>query len=387
VAVQELDASYVVVKSATVRAAPDTGSQRLAMLAPDDVIAVTGKVKDRNWLRFSHQGKHAYVFGELVQEIDAREAQAWTSLRQDDLEGLERFVDMYPGSYFSEQANARVAYLGEKRAMANPPKGEAAVKICDRQAQRLFFASLPAGKMPLGMADAPLAMVACQAALNEDPGNARLLHQYGRALVGMQYDDRALKALQAAAAKGHVGAQFDLGVMYEHGYGVKKDAAEALKRYRQAASQNWPEALIYLGMAHMEGHLVQRNEAEGRKFLRRAADTGDEMAKLMLAMSYIAGQGAARNEAEALRLLRPLAESGAQLAQMILGGMYFAGQGVKQDAVEAHKWLMLSVREEQPGKLLRMLTKAIDENDAKMTPEQRADAKRRVEAWKPTAAN
>ena len=51
-----------------------------------------------------------------------------------------------------------------------------------------------------------------------------------------------------AAAQGNAAAQFNLGVMYENGRGVRRDDAEAVKWYRQAAAQGLAQAQFNLGV-------------------------------------------------------------------------------------------------------------------------------------------
>ena len=51
-----------------------------------------------------------------------------------------------------------------------------------------------------------------------------------------------------AAAQGNAAAQFNLGVMYENGQGVRRDDAEAVKWYRQAAAQGLAKAQSNLGV-------------------------------------------------------------------------------------------------------------------------------------------
>ena len=47
----------------------------------------------------------------------------------------------------------------------------------------------------------------------------------------------ALDIWQAVASKGHVGAQFNLGLMYDQGAGVGQDYRKAVEWYRKAAEQ------------------------------------------------------------------------------------------------------------------------------------------------------
>jgi TPR repeat protein len=59
----------------------------------------------------------------------------------------------------------------------------------------------------------------------------------GRAALGSgDYFSAFLSFKEAADANDHV-AQFSLGVMYEEGWGVTKDHAEAVRWYRKAANQ------------------------------------------------------------------------------------------------------------------------------------------------------
>ena len=44
------------------------------------------------------------------------------------------------------------------------------------------------------------------------------------------------------AEQGNADAQYNLGVMYYNGRGVRQDYAEAVKWYRQAAEQGYPQA-------------------------------------------------------------------------------------------------------------------------------------------------
>ena len=49
-----------------------------------------------------------------------------------------------------------------------------------------------------------------------------------------------------AAGQGHAVAQYNLGVMYENGRGVRQDYVEAIKWYRLAADQGQAEAITSL---------------------------------------------------------------------------------------------------------------------------------------------
>ncbi|MDA9060739.1 sel1 repeat family protein, partial [Planktomarina temperata] len=52
----------------------------------------------------------------------------------------------------------------------------------------------------------------------------------------------ALQEWKPLAEAGNVVAQYNLGVMYDNGYGVPQDYAEAVKWYRLAAEQGYDSA-------------------------------------------------------------------------------------------------------------------------------------------------
>ena len=56
----------------------------------------------------------------------------------------------------------------------------------------------------------------------------------------------AFKFCSVAAEQGNAEAQFNLGVMYDNGQGVKQDYFKAVEWYQKAAEQGHPLAQIYL---------------------------------------------------------------------------------------------------------------------------------------------
>ena len=56
-----------------------------------------------------------------------------------------------------------------------------------------------------------------------------------------------MKWYRLAADQGDVGAQYNLGVMYDEGRGVPEDVKEALKWYRLAADQGVADVQYNLG--------------------------------------------------------------------------------------------------------------------------------------------
>lgn len=67
--VLEMDAEYVVVRTANVREQASANSNRVGRLERGARVAVTGRVKDRNWFRIEKPGGGTgFVYGDLVRE-------------------------------------------------------------------------------------------------------------------------------------------------------------------------------------------------------------------------------------------------------------------------------------------------------------------------------
>ncbi|HHF4137034.1 TPA: tetratricopeptide repeat protein, partial [Haemophilus influenzae] len=63
----------------------------------------------------------------------------------------------------------------------------------------------------------------------------------------------AFKLWLPMAEQGYAKAQFNLGVMYAKGQGVKQDDFEAVKWFRKAAEQGYAEAKFNLGHMYSKG--------------------------------------------------------------------------------------------------------------------------------------
>jgi len=77
----------------------------------------------------------------------------------------------------------------------------------------------------------------------------------------VDYTD-ATKQWHLLANQGDVSAQYNLGVMYANGYGVKKDHAKAVEWYSKAAQQGHAVAQYSLGVWYFYGLGVEQNYAQ-----------------------------------------------------------------------------------------------------------------------------
>lgn len=187
---------------------------------------------------------------------------------------------------------------------------------------------------------------------------------------------RAYKEWKAAADAGQAEAQFDLGVLYAQGLGVRRDLTEAAYWYRMSARQGNAEAEFALGQMYSRGWGVPRDEADAIRWLqmansvesdgpptdwanvegygmpqdpeqaafwyRQAADKGHPEAQFFLARMYASGRGVKKDEEQAARWMSASAAQGYTFAMANLGDRYAAGNGVAKDDKRAYFWLTLA---------------------------------------------
>ena len=91
---------------------------------------------------------------------------------------------------------------------------------------------------------------------------------------------------KSLAEKGHPTGQYNLGVCYERGEGVARDAAQAAIWYRRAAEQGHMNAQFNLGMMYMNGLGVSKESTLAFYWMRKAAEQGDPLAQVCVGIAY-----------------------------------------------------------------------------------------------------
>ncbi len=149
----------------------------------------------------------------------------------------------------------------------------------------------------------------------------------------------AIKEWQPLAKSGDANAQHNLGLIYQYGYGVKKDLVKAAVLYRKAAEQGDTSSQIKIGLAYEEGLGVKKDASKAVEWYRKAAEQGDAKGQLFLGIAYEVGQSVPKDAAEAVSWYRKAAEQGDAQAQTNLGAMYYSGRGIEKDFLEATNWI------------------------------------------------
>jgi len=120
------------------------------------------------------------------------------------------------------------------------------------------------------------------------------------------------------------------------GVGVEKDVARAVALYQAAADRGHVDAQYYLGVAYANGEGVEHNEREALKWLRIAATQGQEGAQYNFALGLLFGKSPDPRSAQPW--VKRLAERNYAPAFRVLGWMYTTGTGIQQSIVESVRW-------------------------------------------------
>ena len=207
--------------------------------------------------------------------------------------------------------------------------------------------------------------------------------QYNLGLIfakgqGVKQDyTEAAKWYRKAAEQGVVEAEYNLGMLYSAGNGVPKDPAEAMKWFIQAAEKGDVQAANSIGTFYDEGEGAFKNKAEAAKWYRKAADQGVANAQFNLGVMYDTGQGVPVNYNEAVKWYQKAAEQNNEGALCNLGILYYNGQGVKLDRLQAHEYFLLAKAGGDPraDNLMQLTTE-------KLTKKQLAEASEKANSWK-----
>ena len=153
---------------------------------------------------------------------------------------------------------------------------------------------------------------------------------------------------QFGADMGDPIAQYNLGVLYSHGYEVPKDADMALKLFQKAAKQDYAPALVKFAMMRLlMGYEIKDQDPEkareqvatSLKLSQKAAKKDYPPALFILALMYDEMFGVETDFEKSIKYHKRAAERGFAESQFFLGLRYADGFKVKQDLKEAIRWL------------------------------------------------
>lgn len=145
-------------------------------------------------------------------------------------------------------------------------------------------------------------------------------------------------------------AQFELGYAYEtgsfHGWtpGFSQDYPSAAYWLQRAAQANHPRAQYRLGILLAHGWGIPKHTNRAAEWFNRAAHNGYALACYHLGWMYHKGEGVPRDDARAIALLEQAASQDMAAAHLALGQFFERGEGVPVDAGEALKHYVLAAQ-------------------------------------------
>ena len=128
----------------------------------------------------------------------------------------------------------------------------------------------------------------------------------------------AIAIWEPHAHQGNREAQFNMGVVYFEGHGVRKSLDEALAWFRKAANSGHPTAMFNLGVAYWEGRGLSLNFSQAVDWWERAAESGDVASQYNLGLAYYLGKGAQKDIEKARGWLAQAAGQGHAEANRVL---------------------------------------------------------------------
>lgn len=152
---------------------------------------------------------------------------------------------------------------------------------------------------------------------------------------------RVLETLRLSAIDGSAQSQFELGLVYEYGRGLKQDDLIAAVWYEKSATQGYGPAQYRLAILCDNGWGKPVDKEKAFTLYRSAAEQGLELAQHDLAIAYFQGSGTARSLLEAYKWLKVAGLSGNPLMQKHLN---MVSQEMTLDEVQtaehlAHYWI------------------------------------------------
>lgn len=152
---------------------------------------------------------------------------------------------------------------------------------------------------------------------------ARLGVAHARGHFGVARDARRAAALyDRAAVEGSAPGQYNLGLAFLVGSGVKQSKSRAAKWFRAAAAQDFPPGVHNLGAAYAYGTGVPKDQRKAIALFRRAAGLGDANAAFCLGQAHRSGAfGAPRDASTAAYYLATARDLGHPAAAAALAGV------------------------------------------------------------------
>jgi TPR repeat protein len=152
---------------------------------------------------------------------------------------------------------------------------------------------------------------------------------------------QAYEIYSKLAKEGDVKAQFNVALMLDFGFGVKKDTQEAMKWYHKAANAHHGPSQYNLAKHYDMNALTDASaETKAKIWYEKACE--NEMAKActnLALLYYNGGKNSKKDTPKAIEYFLKGSEFGDSKANLNLGIIYGWGEGSIQDRLKAYSYL------------------------------------------------
>jgi TPR repeat protein len=152
----------------------------------------------------------------------------------------------------------------------------------------------------------------------------------------------AIKEFEPLVELGYTPAQYQMGVIYQKGYGVPKNATKAIEFFELAAKRFYADALFELSLYYTEGRFIKKDLKKAYTLMNSAAIKHLPMAQFNVAVMYEQGAGTPIDYFKAARWYKAAANQNLSLAQYNLALLYSEGLGVEKSVEMSYIWNTLS---------------------------------------------
>ncbi len=148
----------------------------------------------------------------------------------------------------------------------------------------------------------------------------------------------AIAQFRPLVSEGYAPAQYQMAVIYQHGYGIAKDGMKSLELFQLSAAQNYPDAQFELALLYTEGKLVKKDLKKAFELTHKAAKKDLASAQFNLGVMYANGTGVKQNDFKASHWYQKAANQNYALAQFNLALLYSDGKGVEKSTEMSYVW-------------------------------------------------
>lgn len=137
-------------------------------------------------------------------------------------------------------------------------------------------------------------------------------------------------------------ASWDLGALYENGYGVEQNYATAIEYYEKSANQGFSEAYNELGVLYYLGEGVEQDYTKAKEMWEKGMELRHTTAIFNLTTLYKNGYGVEQDYNKVIELYQMGIELGDYNAANEIGWLYQNGEGVEQDYTKALEYYQIA---------------------------------------------